>query len=113
MTRSEIIEMIRVSLQNLNVSKVILFGSWAKGTNSEGSDIDLLVVTNDNFIFDSFARKMETKVKYSAALDSLRDYADIDMIVHTKPMYEKFLLLNSSFKKELETTGSVIYETGN
>jgi len=113
MTRNEIIEMIRVSLQNLNVSKVILFGSWAKGTNSESSDIDLLVVTNDNFIFDSFARKMETKVKYSAALDPLRDYADIDMIVHTKPMYEKFLLLNSNFKKELETSGSVIYETGN
>ena len=113
MTKNEIIDQINLSLQPLNVNKVILFGSYAKGTQSDDSDIDLLVVTNDNFIFDSFAQKMEIKLKISNALNFLRTFADIDLIVHTKPMYERFIQLNSGFKKEILSTGSVIYEANN
>ena len=113
MTKDDIIAEINLSLQHLNVSKVILFGSYAKGTQLDDSDIDLLVVTNDNFVFESFAQKMEIKMKIANALNSLRKYADIDLIVHTKPMYEKFILLNSSFKKEILSSGSVIYEANN
>lgn len=53
MTKNEIIEQINKSLSNLDVNRIILFGSWAKGTNHQNSDIDLLVVTNDDFIFES------------------------------------------------------------
>ena len=113
MTKNEIIAQINISLQHLDVSKVILFGSYSKETQSEDSDIDLLVVTNDNFVFESFAQKMQIKLKIANALNSLRKYADIDLIVHTKPMYEKFIMLNSGFKKEILSTGSVIYEANN
>jgi len=110
MTQTDIIAQINFSLQHLNVSKVILFGSYAKGTQTEESDIDLLVVTNDDFVFESFAQKMEVKLKIANALNSLRQYADIDLIVHTKPMYEKFIQLDSGFKKEILDSGTVIYE---
>jgi len=113
MTRKDIIIQINSSLQHLNVSKVILFGSFSKGTQSENSDIDLLVVTNDNFIFESFAQKMEIKLKIANALNPLRKFADIDLIVHTKPMFEKFIMLNSGFKKEILSSGTVIYEGNN
>ncbi|MEI7896831.1 MAG: nucleotidyltransferase domain-containing protein [bacterium] len=113
MITNDIIAQVTLSLRHLNVSKVILFGSYAKGTQSENSDIDLLVVTNDNFVFESFAQKMEIKVKIANALNSLRKYADIDLIVHTMPMYEKFIQLNSGFKKEILSSGSVIYEANN
>lgn len=113
MTKNEIISHINLSLQHLNVNKVILFGSYAKGTHSTDSDIDLLVVTNDNFVFESFAQKMEVKLKIANALNSLRKFADIDLIVHTKPMYDRFIQLDSGFKKEILSTGSVIYEANN
>ena len=113
MTKKDIIAQINNSLQHLNVSKVILFGSYAKDSYSDISDIDLLVVTNDEFIFESFAQKMEAKLKIANALNALRKYADIDLIVHTKPMYEKFIQLNSGFKKEILSTGLVIYEANN
>ena len=113
MTRNDIISQINLCLKHLNVNRVILFGSYAKGSQSEESDIDLLVVTNDNFIFESFAQKMEIKLKIANALNPLRKYTDIDLIVHTKPMYEKFIQLNSSFKKEILSSGSVIYEANN
>lgn len=32
---------------NINIEKVILFGSYSKGTQNEFSDIDLAVVSND------------------------------------------------------------------
>ena len=111
MTRNEIIKEVKYSLRDLNIYKIILFGSFSKNRQKEESDIDLLVVTNDDFVFESFAQKMETKLKISAALNKLRKHADIDLIVHTKPMFEKFILLNSGFKKEILNTGSVIYET--
>ena len=111
MTKNEIITQINQSLKHLNINKVILFGSYAKETQSENSDIDLLVVTNDNFVFESFAQKMEVKLKIASALNSLRNFADIDLIVHTKPMHDQFIRLNSGFKKEILNSGSVIYET--
>jgi len=113
MNKKEIISHINRSMQQLNVSKVILFGSYAKGTQSGDSDIDLLVVTKDDFVFESFSQKMEIKLKIVDALNSLRKYADIDLIVHTKPMYEKFIQLNSGFNKEIQNTGTVIYEANN
>ena len=113
MTKNEIITQIDLSLRHLNVSKVILFGSYSKGTQTVDSDIDLLVVTKDDFVFDSFAQKMKIKLEISTALNPLRKFADIDLIVHTKPMFERFILLNSGFKKEIINSGSIIYEASN
>jgi len=56
---------------------------------------------------------MEIKLKIANALNPLRRYADIDLIVHTKPMFEQFILLNSGFKKEIISSGTVIYEANN
>ena len=113
MTKNQLITQIKILLQHSNVSKVILFGSYAKGTQSKDSDVDLLVVTNDDFLPESFAEKMKIKIKISTALYSIRKHTDIDLIVHTKPMYEKFIELNSGFKREILTTGTIIYETNN
>ncbi len=113
MTKNDIIENIISSLSRLNVNKIILFGSWAKDNQGDESDIDILVVTNDNFIFQTFAQKNETKLKYAQALHPLRKFADIDLIVHTQPMFRKFIELNSGFKKEIFKTGTVIYESNN
>lgn len=113
MTKNEIISQVDFSLRHLNVSKVILFGSYANGTQTDDSDIDLLVVTTDDFVFNSFAQKMEVKLKIASALNSLRKFADIDLIVHTKPMHDQFVRLNSGFKKEILSSGSVIYEANN
>lgn len=113
MEKNELISLLKISLLHLNVSKVILFGSYAKGTQTADSDVDLLVVTNDNFLPASFAEKMEIKMKIASALNTIRKNTDIDLIVHTKPMYEKFIELNSGFKNEILSTGTIIYEANN
>lgn len=113
MEKNEIIKQIRDLLQRKDLFKVMLFGSYANGTQKSESDIDLLVVTNDDFIPESFSQKMKIKLKVAAALNPLRKSADIDLIVHTRPMFEKFIRLNSSFYREILHSGIVIYERNN
>ena len=47
-------------LENYNVEAIILFGSYAKGTEREDSDIDIAVVTDDieNDVFDEEVKLM-------------------------------------------------------
>lgn len=109
----ELRNIILKALSDLNIQKVILFGSYSKGCQTSDSDIDLFVVTNDDFMPDSFMQKMAIKTKISKALGVLREVSDIDLIVHTKPMYERFLKLDSGFKRELLKTGTILYEANN
>jgi hypothetical protein len=46
-------------------------------------------------------------------LNSIRKFSDIDLIVHTRPMFEKFVKMGSNFSREILNTGTVIYEDNN
>lgn len=102
--KREIIE----RLKPLNIEKVILFGSYAYGIPNEESDIDLYVVTKDDFIPQSWKEKNEVYLNVSKSLRDLRTRFAIDLIVHTKQMNDKFIELNSSFSKEILTRGKVL-----
>ncbi|MEA3353652.1 MAG: nucleotidyltransferase domain-containing protein [Campylobacterota bacterium] len=102
--KQEIVE----RLKPLDLDKVILFGSYAYGTPTEDSDIDLYVVTKDQFIPQSFKERMNITSKISRAIDTIRDKAAIDLIVHTKSMADNFKDIDSSFSKELLTKGIVL-----
>ncbi|CAA6799971.1 MAG: DNA polymerase subunit beta [uncultured Sulfurovum sp.] len=95
-------------LEPLNLDKVILFGSYAYGTPNIDSDIDLYVVTNDEYTPQSWKEKSELTRKVSRNLRDLRSKFAIDLIVHTKEMNRKFIELNSSFSREILSKGSLI-----
>jgi predicted nucleotidyltransferase len=95
-------------LKPLDPEKVILFGSYAYGTPTPDSDIDLYVVTKDEFIPQSFREKREATKPISKAIRDLRSNNAFDLIVHTKTMANKFQELNSSFSRELLTKGIVL-----
>ena len=86
-------------LEPLNPEKIILFGSYAYGKPNEDSDIDLYIVTNDNIMPRNWKEKNAIQLKYSRQLRDLQKIIPIDIIVHTKQMYEKFKHINSSFYK--------------
>jgi predicted nucleotidyltransferase len=74
-----------------DVAKVILFGSRARGTNSERSDIDIAVTGGD---FDGFY--WETRENTESLL--MFDIVNLD---------EK---ISDELKKEIDKDGVVIYE---
>ena len=88
-------------LEPLGVERIILFGSYAYGSPTVESDIDLLVVTSDNYIPQSFSEKKAINQRVNNALSFVRDQYPLDIIVHTHPMYQAFLLLDSAFQREI------------
>ena len=101
----EIKNQILEALEPLDLEEVILFGSYAYGTPDKYSDIDLYIVTKDNFLPTSFQEKNNIYLKYASRLYELEKKVSIDLIVHTKPMKQKFIELNSSFCKKLLRDG--------
>jgi predicted nucleotidyltransferase len=96
-------------LEPLNLNQVILFGSYAYGTPHKDSDIDLYVVTNDDYIPKNFDEKMNLKLTVSRAIKDLQKTIPIDVITHTKKMHEKFVAINSSFSREIFQNGVKLY----
>jgi uncharacterized protein len=113
MNPENIIKKILLALKGANIRKIILFGSFAYGNPGPDSDVDLLVVTDDSFTPHSFDEKMHLKIQISRLLEPVREDVPVDLIVHTAPMHQKFVEMNSSFKKEVLSKGRVIYERNN
>ncbi len=110
MSTEQIIKQLAIQLNKPGIDKVILFGSQAKGLASEGSDIDLIVVTTDDEIPDSFRKKMEIHHRVNSYIEPLRSKAPIDLIVYTKGMFVKMCALNGLFVNELNQNSIILYE---
>jgi len=96
------------ALKPLQLDKVILFGSYAYGTPHKNSDIDLYVVTKDEYIPQSYKEKRALVWEVSQKILDIRKKYAIDLLVHTKKMHEKFVELQSSFSKEILEKGKVL-----
>ena len=92
-------------LTPLHPAKIILFGSYAWGEPGENSDIELYVVTHDEFIPKNYQEKREIVRKVSRSLMDIRKRISMDLLVHTKSMSDKFFETNSSFSKEIKKSG--------
>jgi predicted nucleotidyltransferase len=92
-------------LRELEPESIILFGSHAYGSPSSDSDIDLYVVTKDDFIPGTYNEKRKIVRKISNALMDIRLKENLDLIVHTRPMSRKFYAMNSSFAQDIRKRG--------
>jgi uncharacterized protein len=106
---SEIVE----RLKETNPEKIVLFGSYAYGEPSDFSDLDILVVTSDEIIPSSFEEKSRIYLRISKTISEIKKEFPVDLIVHTKPMHQRFIENNSLFARELLTKGKVLYEKNN
>lgn len=93
----------------LQPERIILFGSYAHGDATEESDIDLYVVTKDDFIPADYAGKRALVQQVSRAIFDLRMQVSIDLIVHTRKMSEQFFAKGGSFAREIQERGIVWY----
>lgn len=76
---------VEVILANYNVKAIILFGSYAKGTNHKDSDIDIAIITDDiksNDVFDEQLnlKKLRRNIDYRIEphLIEIADYDNIE-----------------------------------
>jgi uncharacterized protein len=102
--KNEIIE----DLRSVDPEMVILFGSYAYGTPTQDSDIDLYIVTKENFIPETFDENLQIKKRVYFALSNFRKKYASDIMVHTLPVHQKFIELGSSFSKEIMQKGIIL-----
>jgi predicted nucleotidyltransferase len=106
---AEIISRIVQCLMGLNVYKVILFGSYAKGTATEDSDIDLVVVLDTDVFAKTFRERLNRKQPINKALRNIRsDYA-MDIVVYSNGEFEYLDKEESEFVREIKNSGIEIY----
>ena len=78
-------------LKPFDPKKIILFGSRAYGVADKNSDIDLYVVTKDEYIPSSSREHSEIFLQYIKQLNELYQNHSMDLILHTHPMFRKFI----------------------
>ena len=114
MIKKDLKEQILAKLtERLNLQRVILFGSHARGIPDPESDIDLLIVTDNDLMPETYEEAMAIYLEVSSALRDIKRTIPVDLIVHTKPMHEKFIQLGSMFSREILETGEILYEKNN
>lgn len=82
--------------------KIILFGSYANGTATENSDIDLLVISR------STLPRPEREVRLTRQL--FGSGVPYDLLVWTPEEIEERQRRNGLFTREILSTGQVIYQ---
>jgi uncharacterized protein len=96
---------IKDALTPLRPEMVILFGSHAWGRPTADSDIDLYVVTQDDFLPATWRQKRDIVRTVSNRILDLRMQYAIDLLVHTRAMHRKFIEVDSSFARQIMNEG--------
>ena len=104
--KKQLVEMLKAA----DPYKIILFGSHAYGVPDENSDVDLLVITEDDFLPRNFTEKNEIYLRVAETITEIEKKVPIDLIVHTKAMNKKFIELGSMFARKIAAHGMILYE---
>jgi len=96
------------ALMPLKPDKIILFGSYAYGTPNENSDIDLYVVTNDDYLPQTWKEKSNIHLKVTNLLRTISENYSTDVITHTRIMHNKFVEMDSMFSRKVLQQGVVL-----
>jgi predicted nucleotidyltransferase len=91
-------------VRDFKPQKIILFGSYANGTPTEESDLDLLVIKDS----DSPSRLQNRKIR--RILSDLR--IPIDVIVKTPEEFQTYRDIIGTIIYPANKFGKVIYESG-
>lgn len=93
----------RLEKNGLKIEKIILFGSYAKGTATEESDIDIVIVSKNFENKDIFERADLTK---EAEIMMIKKFMiPLDIITMTPDEFESETSLISAYAK----SGEVLY----
>lgn len=98
------------SLMEHDPLEIILFGSMAQGTSDESSDLDILVVLDNDTLPHSYEDRMRMRLNLRRSLRKINRQIPIDLLVYTKKEFELIKEQNSAFFNEVSETGKIVYE---
>ena len=100
----EIKDLCRQIVTDFKPEKIVLFGSYARGTPTVDSDLDFLVVMP----FKGRSVNQAIRIRRRISTDM-----PLDLVVRTPQQIERRLKMNDFFIKEVIDQGHVLYESKN
>ena len=82
------------------IYKVILFGSCAKGTAGENSDVDIFVIT-----LDDIPEELEYEITFDNVPVLDEGYVKNDILLKSRDIYDKYKNTSGMLQKAVESEG--------
>lgn len=101
--QEQIDKIIQLIIDNYKPEKIVLFGSYAYGEPSEGSDLDLLIVKDSNLPRYKRAREIR---KYLWGITDIPK----DILVYTQAEIDDWQNVKEAFITQVMANGKVLYE---
>jgi len=98
------------SLKPSDPYKIILFGSYASGNPSEHSDIDIMVILDNNHVSKTFEERLDKKITIRNLVLEINRKVPLDILVYSREEFNIVKNYGNYFIDEIEKTGKVIYE---
>jgi predicted nucleotidyltransferase len=100
-------EIIQKLTGQIDLEKIVLFGSQVTGKTDEYSDIDILIIAH------SQERPLDRRLKIRRLLHDLNKRIGLDILFYTPEEAEFFKHEPSSFLRHILDTGLVVYDRKN
>ena len=110
MNYNTVLDNLVVLLKSSDPYKIILFGSYAKGNQDENSDIDLMVILDNNHVSKTYQERLNKKISIRNLVLEINRKIPLDILVYSKEELNIIKKHGNYFIDEIEKTGKIIYE---
>ena len=110
MELSTVLDNLVVSLKPSDPYKIILFGSYAHGNPNRNSDIDLMIILDNNHVSKTYQERLNKKISIRNLVLEINRKIPLDILVYSKEEFNLMKKHGNYFIDEIEKTGKIIYE---
>ena len=110
MENNNYIEQLLEALKQADPLRIILFGSYVNGNQNENSDIDIVVILDNNDVAKTYDERLKKKLYINRLVRNINYKIALDIFVYSKEEYKIIKNNGNYFIDEIENTGKIIYE---
>ncbi|MCK4515065.1 MAG: nucleotidyltransferase domain-containing protein [Spirochaetaceae bacterium] len=110
MKLATMIDRLQQALVEAGAVKIMLFGSTVSQDRNDESDIDLMVVVEENYIPQNYEERMRLRSRLRLAIREINREIAVDLLVYTRAEYDELRANPSSFFTDVHDHGRVIYD---
>jgi predicted nucleotidyltransferase len=98
------------SLKSSDPYKIVLFGSYARGNPREDSDIDIMVILDNNDVSKTYKERLNKYLSVQRLVREINYKFALDILVYSKEEFKLVKDYGNYLIDEIEKTGKTIYE---
>jgi predicted nucleotidyltransferase len=98
------------SLKSSDPYKIVLFGSYAKGNPREDSDMDIMVILDNNDVAKTYTERLNKYLSIQRLVREINYKIALDILVYSKEEFFQVKNYGNYLIDDIEKTGKILYE---